>query len=93
MTWAEMKNMVGKFIVIRYFVCGSEGSRLGVFKIKNYRDFPATYKVIISPTKPFKEWFTDSDIYSMDLAGMLDKEKNVFDSFPKAKAYYNSIKE
>ena len=92
MKWSEMRNMVGKFVVIKYFTSGSD-SALGVFKIKNYENFPATYKVVISPTKLFKEVFPgDCDIYSMDLAGMLN-EQNVFDNYQKARAYYNTIKE
>ena len=92
MKWAEMKTVVGKFVVIRYFTGGSNHSALGVFKIKNYKEFPATYKLVLSPSKPFKETFSgDYDIYSMDLAGMLN-EQNVFDNYQKARAYYNTIK-
>lgn len=92
MKWAKVPTIIGKWIVIKYFVCGQTGSKYGVFKVKNYRDFPATYKVVISPSKPFKELFVDYDIYSMDLAGMLN-ENNVFDSYQKAMSYYNTINE
>ena len=90
MKWAEMKNIVGKFVVIRYFTSGAQ-SQLGVFKVKNYRDFASTYKVLLAPSSPFKETFPGNyDIYSMDLAGMLN-ENNVFNSYQKAKTYYDSI--
>jgi len=92
MKWAEMKNVVGKFVVIKYFTSGSQ-SQLGVFKVKNYRDFASTYKVVLAPSSPFKETFPGNyDIYSMDLAGMLN-ENNVFNSYQKAKAYFDTIKE
>lgn len=90
MKWAEMKNVVGKFVVIKYFTSGTQ-SQLGVFKVKNYHDHPATYKVVLAPSLPFKDIFPGNyDIYSMDLAGMLN-ENNVFNSYQKAKAYYDSI--
>ena len=89
MKWSEMRNMVGKFVVIKYFTSGSD-SALGVFKIKNYENFPATYKVVISPAKDFQEMFVETDIYSMDLAGWLN-ENNVFDTYHAAKKYYNSV--
>lgn len=92
MKWAKVPTIVGKWIVIKYFVCGQTGSKYGVFKVKNYRDFPATYKVVISPSKPFKELFVDYDIYSMDLASMVNDE-NVFDSYQAAKKYYDSVVE
>ena len=90
MKWAEMKNIVGKFVVIKYFTSGTQ-SQLGVFKVKNYHDHPATYKVVLAPSLPFKDIFHGNyDIYSMDLAGMLN-ENNVFKSYQKANAYYDSI--
>lgn len=92
MKWAEIKNVVGKWVVIRQFVSGYNIGQFGVFKITNYRDFPATYKVVLSPAKPFKEKFGENDIYSMDLAGMLN-EQNVFDNYQTATKYYNTIKE
>ena len=92
MKWAEIKTVVGKWVVIRQFAGSYPTSQFGVFKITNYKDFPPTFKVVLSPAKPFKEKFGESDIYSMDLAGMLN-EQNVFDNYQKAVKYYNTVKE
>lgn len=89
MKWSKMPTVVGKWVVIRYIIIGG-GTHYGVFKIKNFRDFPATYKVVISPAKDFQEMFVKTDIYSMDLAGWLN-ENNVFDTYHAAKKYYNSV--
>ena len=92
MKWANVPAIVGKWVVIRQHMFGGT-VKYGVFKVKNYHELPATYKVVLSPSKPFKEMFNENDIYSMDLASFLDEEKNVFNSFQKAWKYYKSISE
>lgn len=88
MKYTEIKDIIGKFVVVRQHTNGEV--RTGIFQVKNYHDFPTTYKVVLEPVEPFEEVFNTNDIYSMDLAGMVDRNRNVFSTVQEALVYYNS---